>query len=187
MTKDEKILSLKVAREAIRKYLSTHTKIAPPKGGVFDRNGAVFVTLHTKKDHRLRGCIGSLIAYRALGVDLVEHAIDAAVNDPRFNKMSIEELDDVEIEISVLNEPKQLFYDNVVDLLNKLRVNIDGVIIKYNGYQATFLPTVWEQLPQKELFLSHLCAKAGLEPNFWQSGKLDVFTYQSEVFDESCL
>ena len=184
MTKEEKEIALKVAREAIKEYLISGKKIAPPKGGVFDKMGAVFVTLHTKTNKALRGCIGSIIAHRPLGIDLVEHAIDAAVNDPRFNKLTADELDNVEIEISVLNEPKALFYQSISDLLNKIRAGIDGLVIRYENYQATFLPTVWQQIPQKELFLSHLCAKAGLEPNFWQSGKLKVFTYQSEVFGE---
>jgi len=157
------------------------------QGGIFDENKAVFVTLHTKKDQQLRGCIGSLVAYRPLGVDLVEHAIDAAVNDPRFKQVNLAELEELELEISILNEPKPLFYKDTSELLQKLRAGVDGVVIKYQSHQATFLPTVWEQLPQKELFLSHLCAKAGLEPHFWQTNKLNIFTYQSEVFSETTI
>ena len=184
MTQKEKEISLQYTREVIKTYLASGKKLEPLKGGNFDKNGAVFVTLHTKKDKKLRGCIGSIIAYRPLGIDLLEHAIDAAVNDPRFNQVSPDELEKLEIEISVLNEPKPLPYKDTSDLLEKLRVGIDGVVIRYQNHQATFLPTVWEQLPQKELFLSHLCAKAGLEPHFWQTNKLEVFTYQSEVFSE---
>ena len=185
MTQAERQTALTLARETIRTYLAGEPLPAVPKEGVFGQDGAAFVTLHTKPDHNLRGCIGTIIAYRPLGQDIAEHAVDAAVNDPRFNAMSSGELENVEIEISVLSEPKELVYEGADELLDALRPGIDGVVIKYDGYSATFLPTVWEQLPDKGLFLAHLCQKAGLPHDFYQSGKLTVYLYQSEVFSEA--
>ena len=185
MTQAERQTALILARETIRAYLAGETLPPVPNEGVFGRKGAAFVTLHTKHDHNLRGCIGTIIAYRPLGEDIAAHAVDAAVNDPRFNAMQAGELAAVEIEISVLSEPKELVYDGADELLDALRPGIDGVVIKYNGYSATFLPTVWEQLPDKALFLAHLCQKAGLPHDFYTTGKLTVYLYQSEVFSEA--
>ncbi len=184
MTTAERQTALRLARETIRCHLGSETLPAVPTEGVFGQNGAAFVTLHTKTDHNLRGCIGTIIAYRPLGEDIAAHAIDAAVGDPRFHAMTADELADVEIEISVLSEPRELTYEGVDELLDALRPGIDGVVIKYDGYSATFLPTVWEQLPDKELFLAHLCQKAGLPHDLYTTGKLTVYLYQSEVFSE---
>jgi AmmeMemoRadiSam system protein A len=120
-----------------------------------------------------------------LGEDIAAHAVDAAVNDSRFCQLTLLELDDVEIEISVLTEPQPLAYDTTEGLLGALRPGIDGVVIQYGNNGATFLPTVWEQLPDTALFLEHLCQKAGLPATFYQTGKLTVYRYQSEVFSES--
>ena len=184
MTQSERQTALRLARETIRTYLTGETLPPVPNDAIFGQNGAAFVTLHTKHDHNLRGCIGTIIAYRPLGEDIAAHAIDAAVNDPRFNAMQADELVGVEIEISVLSEPKELVYEGSDELLDALRLGIDGVVIKYDGYSATFLPTVWEQLPDKELFLAYLCQKAGLPHDFYTTGKLTVYRYQSEVFAE---
>lgn len=185
MTELERQTALALARETIRCHLTGESLPTVPEEGVFGQNGAAFVTLHTKPDHNLRGCIGTIIAYRPLGVDIAAHAVDAAVGDPRFNAMTAAELEGVEIEISVLSEPKELSYDGADELLDALRPGIDGVVIQYDGYSATFLPTVWEQLPDKALFLAHLCQKAGLPHDFYTTGKLTVYLYQSEVFSET--
>lgn len=185
MTQAERHTALTLARETVRCHLSQEPLPQVPTEGVFGQKGAAFVTLHTKDDHNLRGCIGTILAYRPLGEDIAAHAIDAAVHDPRFVSMTLAELDAVEIEISVLTEPKSLKYHTAQELLDALRIGIDGVVIRYDGYGATFLPSVWEQLSDKSLFLSHLCQKAGLPADFWQSGKLEVQLYQSELFSES--
>ena len=88
------------------------------------------------------------------------------------------------IEISILTEPKSLVYTGGKDLLNKLRPGVDGVIIKKGFHQSTFLPQVWEQLPDKKEFLNHLCLKAGLSGNAWEKGDLEVSTYQVQAFEE---
>jgi AmmeMemoRadiSam system protein A len=93
-------------------------------------------------------------------------------------------LDQIDIEISILTAPQPLDYTDSVDLLSKLRTDIDGVIIRHGGASATFLPQVWEQLPRKEDFLNHLCQKAGLASDMWRTSKLKVLTYQVQYFDE---
>jgi len=122
--------------------------------------GACFVTL-TLEDE-LRGCIGSTKAYRTLLEDLVHNAQAAAFRDPRFMPLTQEELQSVRIEVSLLSEPKALEYTDMFDIKNKVRIGIDGVILKLGNNQATFLPQVWEMLKSHELFFSHLCEKAGL-------------------------
>ena len=157
---------LKIVKEAIESvlykrsvdkglYLSLYPELK--------QKSAVFVTIN-KRDS-LRGCIGSLVAHRTLFDDLVENAISAGFKDPRFAPLSMQEYEsgDLSIEVSVLSEPKPLVYSDVEELKSKIRVGVDGVILTLDGHRATFLPQVWEQLPEFELFFSHLCQKAGLE------------------------
>jgi len=184
MTIEEQKLALELARYTITRRLKKEEIKLPEFEGIFAENGAAFVTLHTKENHALRGCIGTIIAHRPLGIDIAEHAIDAAFKDPRFNPVSLAELDKIEIEISVLSEPKELEYSGYEEMLEKIIIGKDGVVIKYNGYSATFLPTVWEQIPDIDMFFAHLCQKAGLPIDFYKSGKLQVLLYQSEVFSE---
>ncbi len=126
----------------------------------FNENRATFVTLNL--NGQLRGCIGSLLPHRNLIDDIVENAKSAAFHDPRFLPLSKAEFENVEIEISLLSVPKPLEYSSIDDLKSKIRVGKDGVILRIDGYQATFLPQVWEQLPTFELFFNRLCQKAGL-------------------------
>jgi AmmeMemoRadiSam system protein B/AmmeMemoRadiSam system protein A len=148
----------------------------------FQAKRGVFVTLN--KNGRLRGCIGCLEA-RECVLDGVRHnAINAAFRDPRFNPVVRSEMDAMDIEISILTDPMPLEYTDYKDLLAKLRPGIDGVIIRSGYASATFLPQVWDQLPEKEEFLAHLCAKAGLPVNAWRQEKLEVSTYQVQYFEE---
>ena len=143
---------------------------------------ATFVTLN--KDGGLRGCIGSLSAVEPLVESVKTNAVNAAFNDYRFPPLTMEEIDKVDIEVSILTEPEPLEYTNAEDLVEKLRPNEDGVIIQKGSARATFLPQVWEQLPEHEEFLSHLCMKAGLPAEIWQNTKLEVLTYQVQYFEE---
>jgi AmmeMemoRadiSam system protein A len=94
------------------------------------------------------------------------------------------ELDQTEIEVSILTEPRPLEYQSRQDLTKKLRVKVDGVIIRKGHASATFLPQVWEQLPQPEEFLSHLCLKAGLPSDAWKDPEVEILTYQVQYFEE---
>lgn len=187
LTPEEKEHLLRLARQTLEKAL--RGKKNPPPTALMDESpllqadGACFVTL--TQNGRLRGCIGSLEAYRPLIDDVREHALDAAFNDPRFPPLRAEELDQTKIEISRLTPPTPLAYDNAEDLLSKLRVGDDGVILKDGFRRATFLPQVWEKIPNPRDFLSELCQKMGASPNLWQRKKLEVLIYQVEEFHEA--
>ncbi|MCF8110671.1 MAG: AmmeMemoRadiSam system protein B [Desulfobacteraceae bacterium] len=150
---------------------------------LFQSRRGTFVTL--KIDGQLRGCIGNLVPEKPLVQGVKDNAINAAFNDPRFAPLSKEEFSRIQIEVSLLTEPKPLEYRDAQDLLDKIRPNVDGLIIRKGPYSATFLPQVWEQLPDKKSFLSNLCMKAGLRPDEWKKGDLQVFTYQVQYFEEN--
>ena len=141
-----------------------------------------FVTL--KISGQLRGCIGSLVGYEPVVEGIRSNAINAAFRDPRFRPLSEGELERLRIEISILTAPQPLDYDGADDLTAKLRPHIDGVTIRKGFASATFLPQVWEQLPDVQVFLSHLCSKAGLAGDAWRRGDLEVETYQVQHFEE---
>ena len=146
------------------------------------RPGASFVTLN--KEGNLRGCVGSLEARRPLVLDVQQNALGAAFRDPRFAPVRLEEVPDLHIEISVLSEPRRLAYRSTQELLDSIRPGVDGVVIEKDWHRATFLPQVWEKLPDKAPFMERLCLKAGLRPDAYRRGDLDVFTYQVEKFTE---
>jgi len=146
-------------------------------------NGAAFVTLTTGADDQLRGCIGSLSAYQPLYKDIIANAQGAALRDPRFKPLSLKELDKIKIEVSILSEPKPLAYSSTKDLKTKIRPDIDGVVLEYNGYRATYLPQVWEQLPHFDSFFSSLCQKAGLPTDCLEKHP-DIKTYQATKYKE---
>ena len=177
---------LELARSAIEKELTGSTSLAvsledaPP---ALRADGASFVTLH-QRSGALRGCIGSLVARRSLIEDVQANAKAAAFQDPRFPPLQEEELDDVVIEVSVLSAPAPLAYDGPEELIEKLRPNVDGVVLERGWHRATFLPQVWEQLPEPEKFLAHLCHKAGLPPDAWRNREVKISIYQVEKFSE---
>lgn len=152
------------------------------KDSCFTLACGTFVTL--KINGRLRGCIGNLTSNAPLVSGVRQNAISAAFHDPRFAPLSASELDQVEIEISILSEPQPLKYRDGDDLIKKLQPHIDGLIIRSGQASATFLPQVWEQLPRPQDFLTHLCIKAGLAEDSWQNRELEVSTYQVQYFEE---
>ena len=141
-----------------------------------------FVTLTLNK--QLRGCIGSLTSDEPIRTGVRRNAINAAFHDPRFAPLSAADFEKVKIEVSILSEPQRLNYRDSDDLVKKLRPGVDGVILRKDSASATFLPQVWEQLPETHDFLSHLCMKAGLAVDAWQNTRLDVSTYQVQHFAE---
>lgn len=143
--------------------------------------GAVFVTL--TQHGQLRGCIGSLEACRPLAEDLAENAQAAAFRDPRFPPLSRTELPTTRIEVSILSKPEPIRFSSQDDALRQLRPGIDGVILEQGNHRATFLPQVWDQLPEPEQFISHLKLKAGLPGYFW-ADDLKLYRYTVEKFKE---
>lgn len=144
--------------------------------------GATFVTL--TKSGRLRGCIGTLEPYRSLAEDAQQHAIAAAFNDYRFPDVTPAELDDIQIEISCLTAPARLQFNTPDELIAKLRPGVDGVVFRDGSRRATFLPQVWEKLPDTKDFLNQLAMKMGAPSDTWRSGELIVETYQVQEFHE---
>jgi AmmeMemoRadiSam system protein A len=139
------------------------------------RQGACFITL--KRDHRLRGCIGTLRAHRSLAEDVKANAVAAAFRDPRFAPLTAEEFDGVSLEISVLSALEALGFADEPDALRQLRVGVDGVVFEFGYHTGTFLPQVWEDFKEPAEFLAHLKYKAGLPPDFWdQDVKLSRYT-----------
>ncbi|MDO9163895.1 MAG: AmmeMemoRadiSam system protein A [Methylococcaceae bacterium] len=139
---------------------------------------ATFVTL--EKHHHLRGCIGMLEAIRPLAEDVAENAFAAAFDDPRFPPLNIHELNDLEIHLSILSASEPMSFNSEQDLLSQLKPGIDGVILQEGQRRGTFLPSVWEQLPEPKQFLRHLKQKAGFSPDYW-SDSLQVFRYWVEA------
>ena len=176
---------LSVARKTIQEALSEKKEKDPSHSFVspkYSEKRGTFVTLTL--NGALRGCIGHITPQEPLIEGVRTNAINAAFHDPRFRPLSNNEFESIKIEISVLTEPKPLPYSDVNDLLMKLRPGIDGVIIKRGFHQATFLPQVWEQLPDKKAFLTHLCLKAGLDKDLWKKEPLEVSIYQVQAFEE---
>jgi len=139
--------------------------------------GATFVTLTQQGD--LRGCIGSLEAWRPLLKDVQENAIAAAFRDPRFAPLSQEELAITRVEVSLLTAPEAMSFTSETDALTQLRPNIDGLIFSAGARRSTFLPQVWEQLAEPRDFLAHLKQKAGLSANYWGSDvRLERYTVE---------
>ena len=137
--------------------------------------GATFVTL--TQHEQLRGCIGSLQAWRPLLTDVQENACAAAFSDPRFKPLTVDELGRTRVEVSLLEPAEPLVFTDQADALAKLRPDIDGIIFTAGRHRATFLPQVWEQLPNPVDFLAHLKLKAGLPSNYWGSDiKLERYT-----------
>jgi AmmeMemoRadiSam system protein A len=142
---------------------------------------ACFVTLH--RSGNLRGCIGHLEAIQALVKDVADNAYAAAFRDPRFPPVNPEEVNNLDIHISVLTPSEPLEFDSEQDLLGKIRPGVDGLILEEKNHRGTFLPSVWESLPQPRDFLQHLKLKAGLPGNYW-SDRIRIYRYTSESFPD---
>ena len=187
LTSDDKKTLLVVARQAIVNATQKKKVVDLDLvnfSSILRENGASFVTLNRKSDGQLRGCIGALEAYQPLVQDVQYHAVAAALEDYRFPPVTTNEIQNLTIEISRLSAPVNLKYDNPLNLPGLLRPGVDGVILRDGFKKATFLPQVWEQLPDPEEFLAHLCRKMGDRPDRWKMKLLDVSIYQVEEFHE---
>jgi uncharacterized protein len=185
LTLEEQKILLHLARDAVEHGVKG--EILPPLdesslSPALREEGSSFVTLTSHG--QLRGCVGALEAYQSLAEDVREHAVGAALKDPRFPPVREEELAGIEIEISRLTRPVPLEYTDAQDLLSKLRPHVDGVILRDSYHQATFLPQVWEKIPNPAEFLGNLCYKMGMEPDAWVHKHFEVLIYQVEEFHE---
>lgn len=158
---------LPIARAAISTALGQPLKVAEDAAWLQEL-GACFVTLI--QQGQLRGCIGTLEAYRPLLLDVKANAVNAALRDPRFRPLTAAELPVTEIEVSVLSPMQAIQFDSEVHALAQLRPGIDGVVLEFDRHRSTFLPQVWEQLPTAHEFIALLKQKAGLPVDFWAEG-----------------
>jgi uncharacterized protein len=185
LSRDEKIQLLRLARLGLEAAVLGQEP--PPlepdrRTPALERLACTFVTL--TESGELRGCIGGLVAQEPLWLDVQRRAGQAALRDHRFLPVQPEELPTINIEVSVLTEPAPLVYDSPDDLLRKLRPHVDGVVLRQGMNRATFLPQVWQTVPEPEQFLSMLCQKLGAQPSAWRRVHLEVETYQVEEFSE---
>jgi AmmeMemoRadiSam system protein B/AmmeMemoRadiSam system protein A len=170
---------LGIARAAIESKLFGSAKTFD--GAWLRQMGASFITL--TRDGALRGCIGSLQAARPLGGDVAENAIAAAFRDPRFPPVTAAEWPGLRVEVSLLSAPKPLRFADEADLFSQLRVGEDGIILEADGRRATFLPQVWESIPDKRLFMRELARKAGLTDDV-RLGRSRVWRYRVTKWKE---
>ena len=167
-----------IAREAI-------AATTPPCAGKAWREewllerGATFVTLRLAGE--LRGCIGTIDPHRALGDDVAHNAFAAAYRDPRFLPVTVQEIGRLEVEVSLLTPRVAIACASEEDALDKIRPGVDGLYIEYGSARATFLPQVWESLPDPLDFLCELRRKAGLPTRFWDDG-IQLSRYSVEKY-----
>ncbi|MBW2964130.1 AmmeMemoRadiSam system protein B [Candidatus Woesearchaeota archaeon] len=180
----EQQLLLKLARDVVETWVSE--KKLPNMDSLeltdtLKEQRGCFVTLN--EHGSLRGCIGHILPQAPLYKCVIENAINAATADPRFNPVQPSEFGDIEIDVSVLTLPQDIEYSSEADLLSKLRPDVDGVVLRSGFRSSTFLPQVWEQIPDKTYFMESLCQKQGSAKDCWKTAKVSV--YQAQVFSET--
>jgi len=172
---------LALARGALAEHFGQQAPDAAPHEAL-ERPGATFVTL--TQQGQLRGCIGSLEAHRPLGRDVRENALAAAFRDPRFAPLSAREYEITRVEVSLLTRPAPLAFRDEADFMAQLRPGVDGIILQYGRHRSTFLPQVWESLPDPAVFMQQLKRKAGLPPNFWHE-EVSIARYEVAKWKEA--
>jgi len=179
------VLLVKTARQAVTEFLSNGNQIRleAELEKKFSFDSGVFVTLN--KPDGLRGCIGFPMPEKKLSRAIVEGAIAAATEDPRFPPVTTKELDDIMFEVTVLTPPVEIDVSDPMEYLTKIKVGRDGLIVRHSFYSGLLLPQVpGEYGWSVEEFLQHACHKAGLEKDFWKSGKAKIEKFEGIVFKE---
>ena len=183
LTRTDQLLLLDLARASIRHGVDVGRPLRVVREELSAElvvPRACFVTL--EKSGRLRGCIGSLEAWRPLAVDVAENAFAAAFRDPRFPPVHSDEVEELEIHLSLLTAPVAMTFSSEADLLGQLRPGVDGLILSEEQCRGTFLPSVWAELPTPQLFLTHLKRKAGLAADYWSPG-VRIWRYETEMIE----
>lgn len=175
---DERTELLELAKNSIKSKIKGEEFLIETKSPKFLEKRGVFVSLH--KNGELRGCIGYIEPVATIWDAVIQNAQAAAFEDPRFLPVQDEEIEELDIEISILTVPEKIKVDHI-------RQGIDGVVIKYEEHKGTYLPQVWNHFKTKEEFLSSLCVKAGLPEDAWKNPKVELYSYQSETFNKNKL
>jgi len=177
---------VRLSRRAVEQYLSHGIRIVPDRDeDELNELRGVFVTIRTYPDNELRGCIGYPRPYKPLARAVVDNAIAAAVEDPRFPPMKQEELDSVTFEVTVLTVPELIKVGDPSEYPKHVKIGKDGLIIEYGLASGLLLPQVpveYNWTPKE--FLENLCMKAGLPRNMWLSANVRIYKFQGEIFEE---
>jgi hypothetical protein len=176
-----------LARKSVELYVTKRERLKPPAGTpkkLWERRGA-FVTLKTHPSDELRGCIGRPYPTNPLVEAVIDSAVDAAVNDPRFSPVRARELSGLKVEVSILTLPKEVKVRSPLEYKEKVKVGRDGIIIEWGMGAGLLLPQVpVEERWNVEEYLSYGCMKAGAPPDLWLTSKIKLYTFQAIVFEE---
>ncbi|MGD8547322.1 MAG: AmmeMemoRadiSam system protein A [Thiohalophilus sp.] len=176
----DKSVLLDIARHSIEHGLQYARPLIPDVHNYSEKLQEITASFVTLKIHgQLRGCIGSLEARQPLVMDVAENAYAAAFRDPRFPPVSESEFTQLEYHISLLTPAEPLQFRDEADLISQLQPNVDGLVLEDGRHRGTFLPSVWESLPDRKQFLQQLKLKAGLSPDYW-SDTVKVSRYTVE-------
>lgn len=187
LTNDDKKLLLKLARDKITSIFDDEGIVDTDKDSlapIVKKRQGCFVTLTLKEE--LRGCIGTILPHAPLYEGVLSNAEAAAFNDPRFAPLTKNEFENPEfnIEISVLTVPFRVHYKTIDELKDIVHKNKDGIILRRDTYESTFLPQVWKQVPDFEEFFSSLSLKAGMDKDDWKEDNVEIYNYQVTAFSE---
>ncbi len=176
-----------LARQAIGEYFANGRKTTPDKsGGILSEKRGVFVTLETYPGRELRGCIGYPLPIKELALAVVDSALSAAFEDPRFPPLDKNELGKVVIEVSVLSVPVEIRVKSPDEYPRRIKIGRDGLIINYGYSSGLLLPQVPIEWNWNETeFLSHLCEKAGLPREMWRSPSVKISSFEGKIFSEA--
>ncbi|MCQ6254072.1 TIGR00296 family protein [Methanocaldococcus sp.] len=185
LTLEEGTFAVKFARAVIENHLSGKELIVTNYPEVFNEKRGCFCTLHTYPERELRGCIGIPEPILPLIKALEEAAISAATKDPRFPPVTLEEMDYIVIEVSILTPPELIKVNHPREYLEKIKIGRDGLIIKYGIHSGLLLPQVpveygWDVVE----YLAHLCLKAGLPPDMWLDENAKIYRFEAQIFEE---
>lgn len=181
MTPKDKKFVICFVKNAISEYVTNNAVIKIPKKypGSLNKTNGVFVTL--TENGELRGCVGFCSTRRKIIENLRDAAIESCL-DSRFLPIGAEELPYLDFDVSILTEPTIIKAENPAELLKKITPKKDGLIIECNGNSGLFLPQVWDEIPQKEEFLRHLCVKAGIPVDAWKNGAI-IYKFEAEIIE----
>ena len=180
LNNEEKKFCIRLARDSIAHYFEKGSLFEIEEGAVPEKlreKKACFVTLAINGS--LRGCIGHLEATQPLYTDIIQNAVASAFQDPRFSPLTQQEFPGVKVEVSVLTDPVAVSISSPESLLEKIIPGKHGIILRKGYNSATFLPSVWDEIREKEDFLGHLCVKAGLAADEWRKPGMKVFFYEA--------
>ena len=184
LSHDERQLLLESARRSVE-AVANHQPMPEPPANIpisLQERKACFVTLY--KDRELRGCTGVLVARQPLIEEVIQTAASTAISDPRFSPVIASEVAGLTIEVSVLTAPQPVTTGDPLELPSLIRPGIDGVTLRLGRFRGTFLPQVWEKIPDPIEFLGRLCEKMGLSYGAWKFREMQVEIYQVEEFAE---